>query len=302
MPHANPLALDPKVATDPIYQAQETNEGGINGRRLTREEDMQKCKDKIIKLKDIAKQNVENEKKVRELTEENGKLRLKVQELEEKKEEEKKAEEKGLEILKIKKEQNGQFKDDYILLWKKISSLKNKIELACQIHNHNPTVQLELAKKDFETFVTKFNELKKQWIDIKILDQIIEVNKAISANNNKESDLISSLNELLYKFNSISNEFKDCSNKLKEMLIAIYPDDARLPATGTFTKLFNSYTKSRIFTLPGGENLQVDEKTVELPIDWEYVVSEIYVKKEEAKPQPENKDQESDANLESQTK
>lgn len=245
---------------------------------------MDKLKDKVVKLKEKAE---ENEK----LRKENQELQDKLKEYEVKKADEalklppaivEKADEQAQQVLEIKKVQPKQFTDNYILLWKNVLGLNKKIDLAISLYNQNPKEQLEFVKEDFTSYVDKFNSLKSQLVEIKILDKIIDYNNQQTANNNIPPDLINNRADLLFKFNSIFNELKNCSNKLKDFLILIHLDDIRLPVCGFLNGIMNAfYAKARIFDLPGGENLVVNEKLNTLPQEWVYIASVAYVKKEE---------------------
>lgn len=119
-----------------------------------------------------------------------------------------------------------------------------------------------------EKFVNHFNSLKNELIESKILEYIIQLN--IDTASSEDSSKIQQRDSIIFLFNQVMDELRKNSDQLKRLLIAVHPNDPRLPSTGTFLYYLGKITSARIYSLPGDENFLASETLVEIPKNWIY--------------------------------
>lgn len=151
----------------------------------------------------------------------------------------------------------------------KLAKLQKYVEEA--INDYKVVKSLEETKPLYESYVNSFNDIKLQMIDSKILEDLIKLN-ANSVNTEEDSK-----NKVLYirKINSTLTAFRTCSDTLKNLLLEVHPSDPRLQSSGYFS-YFGKVTSKRVFSVPGGDNFIVSEKTNAVPDDWKFETSEAY--------------------------
>lgn len=135
-----------------------------------------------------------------------------------------------------------------------------------------------ITENSLTKYVNRFNDFKNAIVGSKFLDSIIELNKEIIDNPNDFQ--IEKRDNEIRKFNAIMEELQETSDLLKKLLVQLHPEDPRLRPTGYFSSMpiFGKVvTSQRIYHIPGGDDFKVTANLVELPKEWEYLVSPAIV-------------------------
>lgn len=146
----------------------------------------------------------------------------------------------------------------------------------------------EKAKVALTEQVEVFNTLMNQFLELKILEDIVALNNEIKdydnpqiANNEEEQnqlsveELISIRDNTIDVFNRCMKKLRKFSDRLKDLLIKADPEDSRLqPGLVKNLKAYvigaKEYTAKRIFALPGDEGFIATPDLLVVPKNWEY--------------------------------